>query len=322
MARAVPTASLGHVQRATSSNAALRPVSPTPRTRLLFPGRPLRLLPHLSEFVLDVEDEDNCVIPCSLASIHAKPDYSKFTQHRAYRSSQVDTFRFKAKRAKGTMLCFSKENVRSVAVPPRSHHDPAELLTAPPAPSKAFLPASPDLERCIAPPVRPCEIPKSSTAAHTRYTPQQLHRLFGCCNVAGCKQLQSLSIKVVDTGDPPLSIRSVVNIERGRKGCSLSQPLKALNVVDMDICYGDGVSPAGYSYCLMLVNRATRKTWVHGLKDMNGKTISDALWRFFIDAGGFPRWIQCDFDPKFIGVKVRKLLNSHAIRLTAAPPNC
>jgi hypothetical protein len=54
---------------------------------------------------------------------------------------------------------------------------------------------------------------------------------------------------------------------------------------------------------------------------MNGETISDALWKFFIDAGGFPRRIQCDFDPKFMGGKVRKLLNSHAIRLTAAPPN-
>jgi hypothetical protein len=113
------------------------------------------------------------------------------------------------------MLCFSKGNLRRVAIPPRSHHDPAELLTVPPAPSKAFLPASPDLERRIAPPVRPCEIPKSSAAAHTRYTPQQLHRLLGCRNVADYKQLQSLSagIKVVDTRDPPLSIGIVVNVE-------------------------------------------------------------------------------------------------------------
>jgi hypothetical protein len=31
-----------------------------------------------------------------------------------------------------------------------------------------------------------------------------------------------------------------------------------------------------------------------GLKDMNGETISDALWQIFIDAGGFPH-------PKFMG---------------------
>ena len=92
---------------------------------------------------------------------------------------------------------------------------------------------------------------------------------------------------MVDTGDPPLSLGSVVNVERGCKGRSIVRPLKALNVVGMDICYGDGVSPSGYSYCFMLVGRATRTTWVYGLKDMKGATISDALWRFFIDAGGF-----------------------------------
>jgi hypothetical protein len=102
------------------------------------------------------------------------------------------------------------------------------------------------------------------------------------------KQLQSLDagIKFVDTGDLPLSIGSVVNVEQGRKGCSLCRLHKALDVISMDICHGDGVSPGGCSYCLMLVDRATRKTWVHvhGLKDMNGETMSDALWRFFIDA--------------------------------------
>jgi hypothetical protein len=63
------------------------------------------------------------------------------------------------------------------------------------------------------------------------------------------------------------------------------------------------------------------KTWVYGLKDMNGQTISDALWKFFIDAGGFPRRIQCGFDPKFMGGKVRRLLTAHGVRVTASPPN-
>jgi hypothetical protein len=34
-------------------------------------------------FVLDVDNEDDCVIPCSLTSINAQPDCSEFTQHRA-----------------------------------------------------------------------------------------------------------------------------------------------------------------------------------------------------------------------------------------------
>ena len=54
----------------------------------------------------------------------------------------------------------------------------------------------------------------------------------------------------------------------------------------MDIGYGDGTSPGGFKYNLLLVDRTTCKTWVYGLCDMNGSTIADAIWSFFIDAGG------------------------------------
>ena len=56
---------------------------------------------------------------------------------------------------------------------------------------------------------------------------------------------------------------------------------------------------------------------------MNGCSESDvceALWKFFIDAGGFPRVMQCDFDPKFIGGKTIELLRSHGTQVRAAPP--
>jgi hypothetical protein len=205
-------------------------------------------------FVLDIDDADDCVIPCSLANPKAAPDYCERTQHHGYRASRADTFRFSAKRARGTLLQFSEGSARRTGVPPRAEHDPAELLVAP-SPSKVSLPASPALERRIPPPVRPCEIPESSAAATIRYTPQQLHRLLGCRNLPDYKQLQSLGtgIQVVDTGDPPLSLGSVVNVQRGRKGRSISRPPRTLDTVGMDICYGDGVSPGGYSYCLMLV---------------------------------------------------------------------
>jgi hypothetical protein len=75
----------------------------------------------------------------------------------------------------------------------------------------------------------------------------------------------------------------------------------------MYIGYGNGVSPGGYRYCLMLVDRKTRKTWIYGLPDMGGNSFCDALWRFFIDAGGFPHQIQSDFDPKFVGGHVARL---------------
>jgi hypothetical protein len=72
----------------------------------------------------------------------------------------------------------------------------------------------------------------------------------------------------------------------------------------------------------MLVDQYSRKTWCYGLKDLTSPSISDAFWRFFMDAGGFPRRIQCDFDQKFLGGPTNRLFRSKGIHLKSAPPYC
>ena len=48
----------------------------------------------------------------------------------------------------------------------------------------------------------------------------------------------------------------------------------------------------------------------------SGSDITEALWKFFIDAGGFPQILQCDFDPKIIGGKAAQLLKSHGTSIS------
>jgi hypothetical protein len=67
----------------------------------------------------------------------------------------------------------------------------------------------------------------------------------------------------------------------------------------MDIGYGKGTSPGVYKYALTLVDYATRYTWTYGLKTKTAESVIDALWSFFVDAGGMPQRIQCDFDSSF-----------------------
>ena len=52
-----------------------------------------------------------------------------------------------------------------------------------------------------------------------------------------------------------------------------------------------------------------------------GGDVCEAFWKFFIDAGGFPRTIQCDFDPRLIGGRAAALLRSHGTTIRAAPPD-
>ena len=89
----------------------------------------------------------------------------------------------------------------------------------------------------------------------------------------------------------------------------------------MDIGYGPVQGPGGARYTLMLVDSATWHTWVYGLNSLSGLDIQDTLWHFFTDAGGFPKVIQCDYDPHFLGGIVRWLLHSHRIKIRSSPPN-
>ena len=54
----------------------------------------------------------------------------------------------------------------------------------------------------------------------------------------------------------------------------------------------------------------------------SGADVCEALWKFFVDAGGFPKTLQCDFDTRLIGSKATALLRSHGTRIHAAPPHC
>jgi hypothetical protein len=69
------------------------------------------------------------------------------------------------------------------------------------------------------------------------------------------------------------------------------------------------------------VDLATRYTWTYSLSDLSGNTIIDALWRFFVDAGGFPKRLCCDFDQRFLAGSVGCLLRSQGVRISASPPH-
>jgi transposase InsO family protein len=112
----------------------------------------------------------------------------------------------------------------------------------------------------------------------------------------------------------------MATINRNRHGKLLDRPKTTLHTVGMDIGYGEGTSPGGYKYALTLVDFATRHTWVYGLRTKSSECIIDALWCFYIDAGGFPTRIRCDFDSSFVKGKVYSFLRRKGIRVGVSPP--
>jgi hypothetical protein len=118
----------------------------------------------------------------------------------------------------------------------------------------------------------------------------------------------------------PLTIGNMATITRNPHGKLLQRPQKAMATVGMDIGYGEGTSPGGHKYALTLVDLATRHTWFYGLCTKGADSVIDALWSFFIDWGGIPLKIHCDFDASFVKGQVFAFLRCKGIRVGASPP--
>jgi hypothetical protein len=109
------------------------------------------------------------------------------------------------------------------------------------------------------------------------------------------------TIKVIKGNECPMKIGDVTNIHYSRHNTKpIPCPTEYLCTVHMDIGYGDCISIGGFQYVILLVDRATRFQWVYGLKSMTQENIITALERFHADAGGLPKKIYMDFDPKLI----------------------
>ena len=54
----------------------------------------------------------------------------------------------------------------------------------------------------------------------------------------------------------------------------------------------------------------------------SGANVCEGIWKFFIDASGFPKILQCDFDIRLIGGKAAALLRLYGTRIRAAPLHC
>jgi hypothetical protein len=194
-------------------------------------------------------------------------------------------------------------------------------LAAPHLVRPAPINAKTDLEETLEAVLPTHYVPESSCTAESKYSSAELHRLFGCRKFDyGTLPYLGDGLHVTTDREPPLTIGDTVNINRGARGGPVPRPPRARHTIGADIGYGEGVGPGGFKYCLFLVDLATRYTWVYGLADLSGDSIVDALWRFFVDAGGFPKRFRCDFDRRLIHGKVGRLLRSHGVKIGASPP--
>jgi hypothetical protein len=128
-------------------------------------------------------------------------------------------------------------------------------------------------ESCLLP-IRPCDTPNSSDTK-TTYTPEELHCLTGChtfCNYHHII-LTTKDSTLINTGKFPLSLGIYATIPQAPRGKANDKlPAKYLDIVHVDIAFGDCVSVRCFKFALIFVNRATCYNWTFGLKSLQTMT--------------------------------------------------
>ena len=81
----------------------------------------------------------------------------------------------------------------------------------------------------------------------------------------------------------------MVNRKRGKQQRKGSKATVPLEVVGMDIGYGDGASYGGSKYVLVLVDQCTTNSFVYGMQGSSGADACEALWIFLLTLVVFHR---------------------------------
>ncbi len=172
----------------------------------------------------------------------------------------------------------------------------------------------------LSPPVRPCDTPNpSDTKSH--WMAKELYCITGCHCFCNYWHLLSISKDgtYINNDKFPTSIGAYTTIPKAPCGKAIDRTsTKYLNVVHLDIAFGDCMSVGGFKYALIFVNRATRYNWCFGLKSLHHNKIIAAFLTFWSEAGSLAKQFWCDCNDKLFGSHICSFL--HLERSIIASP--
>jgi hypothetical protein len=291
--------------------------------------------------VLTVDTSSDCHLSyeplgktSALSSLHYVQPRCPPVVYPSERSALLARTRSQSRREQDVgVLVDSQPDVSSPhpVVPVIESPSPSELPPDIPLPSSSLTLLSTLLRDDIArlvhregstfPPVRPCDRANGSDTK-THWTSEELHRALGCRRFRNYKHVLQTSLdgQWIDGGEFPLALGSYATIPKSNRGGEIDHSKSCfLDVVHIDIAFGDCVSVGGFRYALILVDRATRYNWVYGLKDLSADSILSALRNFKADAGSYARCFRSDCDTKLFGTRIREHLIDNNSNIVATP---
>ena len=138
-----------------------------------------------------------------------------------------------------------------------------------------------------------CDTPNVSDTKY-HFTAEELHQLAGCPRFRNYRYLihTSKDGQFLDNGEFPVSIGAYTTIPKAPRGKLITRtPSRYLNIVHIDIAFGDCMSVGGFKYALIFLDWATRFNWCFGLKSLHHDDIISAFLAFCAEAGN----LTCQF---------------------------
>ncbi len=247
--------------------------------------------------------------------------------------------RTRAQSRREHLLAFSNEDLPEEPTPFPTESDPPpvqlpHLSSDPPLPSVSptLLPtlSRDDITRLVhhegssLPPVCSCDrANRSDTKTH--WTSEELHRALGCRRFRNYKHILKTNLdgQWIDGEEFPLALGSYATILKARCGGAIDHAHSHfLDIVHLDIAFGDCVSVGGFCYALVIVDRATRYNWVNGLKDLSADSMLLALCNFKADAGSYAWCFRSDCGTKLFEKRIRDHLINNKSKVVAAAAGC
>ncbi len=179
-----------------------------------------------------------------------------------------------------------------LAAPPRPPPPASEAPKKGPPPTKLECMSTDNIvahlhhpESCL-PPIQPCDTPNLSDTK-TTYTPEELHPLTGCHRFCNYQHI-ILTTKdgiLINTGKFPLSLGTYATIPKAPCGKAIDRlPAKYLDIVHVNITFGNCISVGGFKFSLIFVDHATCYNWTFGLKSLQHNDIQAAFLAFCNEA--------------------------------------
>ena len=114
----------------------------------------------------------------------------------------------------------------------------------------------------------------------------------------------------IDNSKIPISIGAYTTIPEAPRGKAINRTSsKYLDVVHLDIAFGDCMLVGRFEYALIFVDRATRFNWCFGLKSLSHDDIIATFLAFRAEAGSLAEQFRCDCDEKLFGSHTRSFLH-------------